>query len=188
MVTGSRPPTVFISAAEASGDEHASHLIRAVHRRAPNVRFVGLAGEKMAEAGCEVLADATARASMVAGPVLRLGYYVRMIRRLRRAIRRIRPDAHVPVDSPALNWHLADAARDSGATCPAGHSHMTSPVSARTATMDSAPASDPRRTLQTSTLSLHTNSSVSAVPSYRRTGSPVAASRALTGERYPSVT
>ena len=110
-----RPPTIFISAAEASGDEHASNLMRAIHRRAPDVRFVGVAGEKMAAAGCEVLADMTRKASMLLGPVFQLGYYIRLLRRLRRQIRELRPDLHIPVDSPALNWHLASAARQAGA-------------------------------------------------------------------------
>jgi len=70
----------------------------------------------MAAEGCEVLADFSARASMLGGPLLRLGYYVRAIRRLQRQIGRIRPDVHVPVDSPAMNWHLAAAARKAGST------------------------------------------------------------------------
>jgi lipid-A-disaccharide synthase len=108
--------TIFLSAAEASGDEHASNLIRAIRDRAgDSVRFVGAAGEKMAAAGCEVLADLTRRATMIGGPVLQAGYYLRMVRRLRRAIRRLRPDLHIPVDSPALNWHLAAGAKDCGA-------------------------------------------------------------------------
>jgi lipid-A-disaccharide synthase len=107
--------TIFLSAAEASGDLHASNLIRAIRRRQPQVRFVGLAGPRMAEAGCEVVADVTTQARMASVPLLRLGHYWRLVRRLQRTIRRLRPDLHIPVDSPALNWHLAAAAKDSGA-------------------------------------------------------------------------
>ena len=105
-----------MSAAEASGDEHAANLIRTLRTELPDARFVGVAGKQMAEAGCEVLADLTRKASMLGGPMLRLGYYIRTIRRLQKAIRSIRPDLHVPVNSPALNWHLASAARKAG--CP----------------------------------------------------------------------
>ena len=111
-----RAPTIFLSAAEASGDEHAARLMGALRRRLGTVRFVGVAGPHMAAEGCEVLADFSARASMLGGPLLRLGYYVRAIRRLQRQIGRIRPDVHVPVDSPAMNWHLAAAARKAGST------------------------------------------------------------------------
>ncbi len=108
-------PTIFISAAEVSGDEHAALLIAAIRRRCPNVRFVGAAGPRMAEAGCEVIADLTHKASMFGGAALQAGYYLKTVRRLQCAIREIRPDLLIPVDSPALNWHLAAAARKAGA-------------------------------------------------------------------------
>ncbi len=108
-------PTIFVSAAEASGDVHAARLIHALRQRLPEARFVGAGGRQMAQAGCEILADLTPRASMLAGPLLRLGYYYRTVGRLQRAIKKIRPDLHVPVDSPAMNWHLAAAAKKAGA-------------------------------------------------------------------------
>lgn len=111
---GDARPTIFVSAAEASGDLHAANLIRALRRRLPDARFVGVAGPRMADAGCEVLADLTRRASMLGAPLLRLGYYIRELNRAKRAIRDIRPDIHVPVDSPAINWHLAAAAKKAG--------------------------------------------------------------------------
>jgi len=114
-----RPPTIFMSAAETSGDAHAAGLIRALRDRLGEARFIGAGGPQMAAAGCEPavagLDDLTANASMLGGPLLRLGYYYRTIRRLQKAIAEIRPDVHVPVDSPALNWHLASAAKKAGA-------------------------------------------------------------------------
>ena len=105
-----------MSAAEASGDEHAGRLIRSLRRRfGSDVRFVGAAGPHMAEAGCEVLADFTVHASMMLEPILRLPYWLRAISRLNRQIAEIRPDIHIPVDSPGMNWHLARAAKNAGA-------------------------------------------------------------------------
>jgi lipid-A-disaccharide synthase len=109
-------PTIFLSAAEASGDEHAAKLITALRRRLPEARFVGIGGEKMAAAGCEILLDLTVKAQMLGGPFLKAYYWWRTIRRIQRWIREIRPDLHIPVDSPALNWHLAKAAKQAGAT------------------------------------------------------------------------
>jgi lipid-A-disaccharide synthase len=117
-----KPLTIFISAAEASGDYHAANLMRAIRRRvsqeaagpARDVKFVGAAGPRMAAEGCEVVADLTQDASMVGGPFLRLGHYYRAVRRLQQAIRHARPDVVVPVDSPALNWHLAKTSRQLG--------------------------------------------------------------------------
>jgi len=105
-------PVIFITAAEASGDHHAAELIRALKTRLPGARFVGAAGPEMAEAGCEVVADLTQRASMVLGPLANLGYYRRAVKKLKKAMADARPDIHVPVDSPALNWHLARAAKE----------------------------------------------------------------------------
>ncbi|MCJ7544830.1 MAG: lipid-A-disaccharide synthase [Phycisphaerae bacterium] len=106
--------TIFLSAAETSGDEHAARLIDALRRRLPDARFIGAAGPRMAEAGCEVLVDLTGKASMFGGPILRVGSYVGSVLRLCRAVRCLRPDLLIPVDSPALNWHLARAARKVG--------------------------------------------------------------------------
>ena len=109
-----RPPTIFISAAEASGDERAGQLVKAIRDRLSSVRVIGVGGEAMAAAGCEILLDLTHRASMVGAVVPRLVYYIRTIKRLQKQIREIRPDVHVPVDSPGINWHLAAAAKSCG--------------------------------------------------------------------------
>jgi len=109
-----RPLTIFLSAAEASGDEHASHLIAAIRRLRPDARLLGAAGPKMAAAGCEVVADLTRRASMAGGAIAQLGYYRKMVRLIRKKIAEVRPDLLIPVDSPALNWHMAAEAKRCG--------------------------------------------------------------------------
>lgn len=105
------PPTIFITAADVSGDAHAAGLIGALRLRRPDARFVGVGGQRMAAAGCELLAEPVRRAAMLTGTIAHLSYYARLIRTVARAMSRLRPDVHVPVDSPALNWHLARAAR-----------------------------------------------------------------------------
>ncbi|MCD4824768.1 MAG: lipid-A-disaccharide synthase [Phycisphaerae bacterium] len=110
----SERPVIFLSAAEASGDHHAAVLISALKRRLPDARFVGAAGPEMAAAGCEVIIDLTKQASMLGGPFLKILYYRRAVKKLQQAIKDIRPDIHVPVDSPALNWHLCKAAKAAG--------------------------------------------------------------------------
>ncbi|MCP4376130.1 MAG: lipid-A-disaccharide synthase [bacterium] len=110
----SKPITIFMSAAEASGDQHAANLIRAIARRIPSARFIGVGGPKMAAAGCELLADLTIKAAMLGGPILRLGYWIRLMSRIKRTMRKLQPDLHIPVDSPALNWHLAKTAKSIG--------------------------------------------------------------------------
>ena len=107
-------PTIFITAADVSGDVHAAGLIDQLRRRLPAARCVGIGGQAMAQAGCELLDEPVRRASMATGAFAHLWYFHKLIRRTRRAMAEARPDVHVPVDSPALNWHLARAARKIG--------------------------------------------------------------------------
>jgi len=48
-------PRVMIVAGEASGDAIAAGLIRAVRERLPGAAFEGVAGPRMAAAGCRAL-------------------------------------------------------------------------------------------------------------------------------------
>jgi lipid-A-disaccharide synthase len=107
-------PTIFLSAAEASGDHHAANLILALREKLPDARFIGATGPEMEAAGCESIIDLTKKASMVLGPIANLSYYHKAVKKVQRAIKDIRPDIHVPVDSPALNWHLAKASKAVG--------------------------------------------------------------------------
>ena len=107
-------PTIFMTAADVSGDVHAARLIGALRDRLGEVRFVGLGGERMAAAGCELLEDPVRRSSMLTGAFGQVFYYIGLIRRTARAMSEAAPAVHVPVDSPALNWHLAAAARRRG--------------------------------------------------------------------------
>lgn len=109
-----RPLTIFLSAAEASGDEHASHLAAALRHRLPQARLVGVGGPKTAAAGCEVLLDVTEQSAMVGAVLTRLPYYMRLVKRLKQMVLDVRPDVLVPTDSPALNWHLCEAAKACG--------------------------------------------------------------------------
>lgn len=106
-----KSPLFFLSAAEASGDHHAAGLIRVLKSRFPNAKFIGAAGPKMQAAGCESLIDLTKKASMVLGPIANLRYYRRAVKMLQQKVAQLKPDLVIPVDSPALNWHIAKAAK-----------------------------------------------------------------------------
>ncbi len=111
---GARNLTIFISSAEASGDDHAARLVASIRSRLPRARILGLGGPKSAAAGCELIDDLTAHADMLGGPLGKLPYWIRKIRFLTEQVRRIVPDALIPCDSPALNWHLCAAAKSVG--------------------------------------------------------------------------
>ncbi len=107
-------PTVLVTAFEPSGDAHAAPLVAALREMAPGVRVVGWGGPRMRAAGCE-MAGETARD----GAMTLVG--LRKIREVRRIVHEIRAwsaanpvDVHVPVDSPAANWHIASWMKRNG--------------------------------------------------------------------------
>lgn len=110
-----RPPTVFISAAEPSADQHAAGLIRAARTMDPSLRFVGVAGPHMRDAGCEAIFDLTAHSAMLLSAVRLVGRAMAMYRQCQARFRAEPPDAVVLVDSPALHLRLARMARQAGA-------------------------------------------------------------------------
>jgi lipid-A-disaccharide synthase len=55
--SGADPLKIFMSAGEASGDMHGSHLIRAIRKVNPAVRIACLGGPLMESAGADVLVE-----------------------------------------------------------------------------------------------------------------------------------
>jgi lipid-A-disaccharide synthase len=106
-----RQAVVFISAAEPSADLHGASLIRAVHQAEPDVRFVGVAGPQMRDAGCEAIFDMTAHAAMAAGILKVAPYAWSMLRTCKSYLRTHPPDLAVVIDSPTLNLPVARYAR-----------------------------------------------------------------------------
>jgi len=100
-------PIILLTAAEASGDQHAANLARAIRRRRPGARLVGFGGPRMADAGVELLADLTSRSAMLLGSIGRVPEMLAHYLRFDRFIERNPVALHVPVDSPVVNLPLA---------------------------------------------------------------------------------
>ena len=115
-----RPLGVFVSCAEASGELHAVHLVRALReelaaRGAPEPRVVGLGGPRLAAQGVDLAADPVSRAAMgFQGMGSSLPYYLGVLRAAAERFERGGLDLVVPVDSPALHVPLARIARRYG--------------------------------------------------------------------------
>ena len=114
MSPESRPLTVMLVAAEASGDALGAGLARAVRERlgADKVRFVGIGGTKMAAEGIESPFD-IAQLSIL-GIVESLKAYPRAMARLKDTLAlaaREKPDVAVLIDSWGFNIRLAKALR-----------------------------------------------------------------------------
>lgn len=106
----------FLSAGEASGDIHASHLIEALVRQDDKAEFIFLGGDLMAaRAGHAPLIHYRDMAFMGFSEVVRhLPDVLGNLRRARRAVADARPDALILVDYPGFNLKLADYARSLG--------------------------------------------------------------------------
>jgi len=106
---------VLLVAGEASGDHHAADLVRALAGVAPGLRFFGMGGVALAEAGQEQLLESRDLAVMglaeVAGS---LGRARAALRLLTSEMKRRRPRAIILVDFPDFNLRLARAARRQG--------------------------------------------------------------------------
>jgi len=113
------PLSIFVSAAEHSGEVHAVNLVRALRRAcaeagAPEPHFHGLGGERLAAEGVAVLDDPIARAAMGADVLGALPYYLGLLERVAGFLRRERPQLFCPVDSPALHVPMAHIAHRYG--------------------------------------------------------------------------
>ncbi|MBW3554639.1 MAG: lipid-A-disaccharide synthase [Gemmatimonadetes bacterium] len=106
-------PTIFLSAGEPSGDVHGAALARALRRRWPGARLLGLAGPRMQAEGVEAIVPFERLAVMGFAEVLRhLPFFVRLLRRSARVLEDEGVDLVVPIDYPGFNLRLARSASD----------------------------------------------------------------------------
>ena len=107
--------TVLVSCGEPSGDLYAGALVEQLRRREPDVRVLGLGGDRLRAAGAELVGDF--RGLTVTGLVEALRVLptsLAMLRRLVRVARETRPDVLVVIDFPDFNFRLAAAVRRLG--------------------------------------------------------------------------
>jgi lipid-A-disaccharide synthase len=109
--------TVLLSVGDASGDVYASDFVRELRARLPDTRFVGLGGAEMEKAGVELVVHQ--RDVAVSGLFELLPDLHRIALawvKMGRALRELRPDLVVLVDSSGFNLPFARRARRLG--CP----------------------------------------------------------------------
>lgn len=106
---------IGIVAGEASGDLLGSHLMEALKREIPGVRFVGIGGPKMQNAGMQVLFPMEKLA--VRGYVEVLRHFLEIVgirRKLRAHFRANPPDLFIGVDAPDFNLDLELTLKERG--------------------------------------------------------------------------
>ncbi|NCA69508.1 MAG: lipid-A-disaccharide synthase [Sphingobacteriia bacterium] len=106
---------IGIVANEPSGDLLGAALVRAIRARAPEVRFVGVAGPRMLAEGCETLFPMERLSVMGLTEVLaHLPELLSLRRGLLRHFRNDPPDVFIGVDAPDFNLGLERRLRQGG--------------------------------------------------------------------------
>jgi lipid-A-disaccharide synthase len=106
------PPTIFISAGEASGEHYGALLIAALQQRmtaaGQTASFFGMGGPRMAAEGLQCVVRSEDMAVMGLTEVVRhLPRIWREFRRLKQAIRQRPPSVAVLIDFPEIHFRLA---------------------------------------------------------------------------------
>lgn len=98
----------FLISGEASGDLHASNLIRALRTKDAQATFVGLGGDKMRAEGCDIRVDYRDMAYMGILAVLQnLGKIQRNFRIAKLSLLNEQPDVLILIDYPSFNLRMA---------------------------------------------------------------------------------
>jgi lipid-A-disaccharide synthase len=109
------PKNILIVAGEASGDQHAADLLGELKKIHPDLYAFGLGGEKLKNAGADIMTDMTAHA--VVGFVEILKNYTtfkRIFLDLLKKVDDVRPEAAILVDYPGFNLRLAGELKKRG--------------------------------------------------------------------------
>jgi lipid-A-disaccharide synthase len=113
------PPSILISAGEASGEHYGALLIAALRKRlaesGQTASIFGMGGARMEAAGLERVVRAEEIAVMgLTEVVLHLPRIYREFRKLKRAIRERKPAVAVLIDFPGFHFKLAEALHREG--------------------------------------------------------------------------
>lgn len=110
-----KPRRVMVIAGEASGEVRAARLVEELGQLHPHISFFGIGGERMRAAGVDTLVDCRDMAVLGLFEVLR--HYRRIkgvLERMRRLLRKERPDLLILVDYSGFNLRLAPSAKELG--------------------------------------------------------------------------
>jgi lipid-A-disaccharide synthase len=122
-VSATEATFIFFVTGEPSGDALGGALIAALRQRTGGrLRIAGIGGERMREEGLESLVPLKDLAIMGVAEVLpRAPMILRRVRETVAAIRALRPDAVVTIDSSGFSWRIAHGLRRGGETVPLIH-------------------------------------------------------------------
>lgn len=105
--------SVMIVAGESSGEWYGSRLAAELKSLWPDVKIVGIGGEKMREAGVEIISGISGAFGLTE-LIPSMRRIRESFRRAKEALGRLRPDAVVLIDFPDFNFRLGKVAKDHG--------------------------------------------------------------------------
>ena len=109
------PRNIMIVAGEASGDLHGANLVKEIHRIDSSIRFYGIGGKKLEEAGVELIASSSDTAVVGLTEVAsKLRFILKVMGLLKKSLREDKPDLLILIDYPDFNLFLARTARKNG--------------------------------------------------------------------------
>src|SRR5208337_3347507 len=99
----------------ASGDYHAAAFVRDLKQRLPHIRIVGIGGDKLAQAGMELLHHYR-EINMIglSGGFATIRHIVAAYKTMRRELQSGQHHLFIPVDFPDVNMRLCRVARNAG--------------------------------------------------------------------------
>ena len=108
-------PEIMIVAGEASGDLHGANLVRAMKKDNPDLKFYGMGGVELQNAGVDILFDAQKVAVVGIVEVFAHLYDIWQAQKiLRNALVKRNPGLLIVIDLPDFNLLLAKAAKKNG--------------------------------------------------------------------------
>ncbi len=110
-----RKRTVMVVAGEASGDLHGSNLVKAMNEAYPDIRFLGVGGRKMQDAGVSLIASSSNVAVVGFTEVsARMAAILKTYVRLKNILKSGQVDLLILIDYPDFNLHVAKIAKHVG--------------------------------------------------------------------------
>jgi len=108
-------PVILMLAGEASGDLHGAQVARALLRRWPNARLLGLGGDQMAALGVDLVAELDQLAVMGFVEVIRhLPFFWKLEKKIHALLEDGGVDLVLPIDYPGFNLRITRTAREKG--------------------------------------------------------------------------